>query len=105
MQSTVRHLFLDDLSRSDVEKGAITARGIGMSLEKSTCHDCGKKGHYVRHCKGKKKSSNSTSTETNDKQVNKKSSNMKTGSRDTVVHKWCSVHKTTSHDDAECYAQ
>lgn len=32
-------------------------------------------------------------------------SNGKAGSKDTTEQKWCSLHKTTTHDDAERYAQ
>ena len=103
MQSTMRHLFLD-LSRNDGALGAIAGRGIAMTVKTSTCHNCGKKGHYARNCKGKE-SNNSKSTGANDKQKNKESSQVKKGSNDTAEQKWCSVHKTTSHDDAECYRQ
>ena len=38
-------------------------------------------------------------------QKKKESYKVKTGSKDTAEQKWCSVHKTPSHDDAECNAQ
>jgi len=34
---------------------------------------------------------------------NKESSKIKAGSNDEAKQKWCSVHKTTSHDDSERY--
>ena len=91
MQSAMRYLFLNDLSRDDGEKGAIAGRGIAITREKLTCHACGKKGHYARNVKGKKESNNSRSIGANDKQMNKESSKIKTGSKDTA-EKWCSVH-------------
>ena len=43
MQSVMRHLFLDDLSRKDGTMGAIAGRGIVMAVKTSTWHNCGKK--------------------------------------------------------------
>ena len=76
-----------------------------MTVETSTCHNCGEKGHYARSCKGRKESnSNSKSIGANDKQKNKEISKVKTGSKDeTADQKLGSAHKTTSHDDAQCY--
>ena len=104
IQSTMRHRFLD-LSRSDGEKGVVAGRVIAMTLETSTCHKIGKKVNYPRNCKGTKESNSSKSTAAKDEQKKKESSKVKTGSKDTVELKWCLVHKTTSHDDAECHAQ
>ena len=50
MQSTMRHLFLDDLPRNDAAMGAIAGRGIAMTVKTLTCHICGRKGHYARNC-------------------------------------------------------
>ena len=36
MQSVMRHLFLDDLSRKDGTMGAIAGRGIVMAVKTST---------------------------------------------------------------------
>ena len=80
MQSTIHHVFIEDLSRNDGAMGAIAGRGIAMAVKTSTCHNCGKKGLYARNCEVKK------------------------GSKDTAEQKWCSIHKTTSHD-AECIMQ
>ena len=98
MQSTMRHLYLDDLSRNDRAKGAVAGRGITMTAETSTCYNCVKKGHYTRNCMHK-------STGAHGKPKNKEDSKMKSGSKDAAEQKLCCVHKTTSHDDAECYAQ
>ena len=50
MQSTLRHLYLDDLFRNEGAKGVIVGRGIAMTAEKSTCHNCGKQRYYARNC-------------------------------------------------------
>ncbi|CAN0592678.1 unnamed protein product, partial [Laminaria digitata] len=46
------------------------------------CHNCGKSGHYRSGC-AKKKS----------------------GSGGSAGQKWCTVHRTTTHNDDECYVQ
>ena len=38
MQSTMRHLFLGDMSRNDGAMGAIAGRYIAMKVKTSTCH-------------------------------------------------------------------
>ena len=98
MQTTMRYLYLDDLSRNDGAKVAIAGRGMAMIAETSTCYNCGKKGYYTRNCKHK-------CTGAHNKQKNKESSKMKAGSKDAAEQKWRCVHKTTSDDDAECYEQ
>ncbi|CAN0596200.1 unnamed protein product, partial [Laminaria digitata] len=50
MQTTMRHLYLDDLSRNGGAKGKIAGRGVAMAAGTSTCHTCGKEGHYARNC-------------------------------------------------------
>ena len=40
-----------------------------------------------------------------EEQDSKESSNGKAASNVGAEHKWCSVHKITSHDDTECYKQ
>ena len=77
-----------------------------MTVETLTCHNCGKKGHYTRNCKSKKDSNNNSKpTGAHDKRKNKESSKVKKRSNYTAEQKRCYVHKTTSHDDAECYRQ
>ena len=76
-----------------------------MTAEISACSYCGKKGHYARNCWRKRDDNNSKSTGSNDKQKDTESSNGETGSKDTAEQRWCSLHKTTTYDDAECYAQ
>ena len=89
MQSTMHHLYLDYLSRNSDTKTA--GRGVAMTAA-STCSHCGKQGHYARNC-WKRKS------------TGKESSNGKAASNIGAEHKWCSVHKTVSHADTECYKQ
>ena len=102
MQSTMRHLYLDDLSRnSDI---TIAGRGVAMTTA-STCSHCGEQGRYARNCWKRKDDNDSKSTGAYNKQKNKESSNGKAASNVGAEHKWCSVHKTTSHDNTECYKQ
>lgn len=49
MQSTLRHLYLDELARNDGEKGAVAGGGIAMTGETPTCHACGNQGYYTRN--------------------------------------------------------
>ena len=71
----------------------------------STCSHCGKQGHFARNCWKRKDDNDSKSTNTHNKQKNNESSNGEAACNVGAEHKWCSVHKTTSHDDAECYKQ
>ena len=71
----------------------------------STCSHCGKQGHYARNCWKTKDDNDSKSTGAHNKQKNKESLNGKAASNVGAEHKWCSVHKTASHDDTECYKQ
>ena len=84
MQSTMRHLFLDDLSCNDGAKGAIAGRDIAVTVETSTDDIGDKTEHYARNCKGKKESNNRKSSGAHDKQENKESSKVKTGSKDSA---------------------
>ena len=47
IQSTMRHLYLDDLSCNSDTK--IAGRGVAMTTA-STCSHCGNQRHYVRNC-------------------------------------------------------
>lgn len=92
MQTTMRHLYPDDLSRgSSTEK--IAGRGTAMSAETSACDCCGKKGHQEGNCWKKRDET---------KRGNKKHLGSKARG---AGQRWCSVHKTTSHSDEKCYAQ
>ena len=71
----------------------------------STCNHCGKQGHYARNCWKKKNGNDNKSTGSHDNQKIKESAMAKAASNVGAEYKWWSVHKTTSHDDQECYSQ
>jgi len=83
MQSTMRHLYLDDLSRNSGAKGKIAGRGVAMSAETSICNYCGKEGHHARTCRKKRDEANK-SNGTNDK----KFFGGKTGTKGAAGQKW-----------------
>ena len=98
IQSVLRHLYLDGLSRN--RTGRIAGRGTAMTATSATpdpsaiiCHNCGKSGHY--------RNGYAVPTKANGPARRKK----KSGSGGSVGQNWCTVHKTTTHNDAECYAQ
>ncbi|CAN0198582.1 unnamed protein product, partial [Laminaria digitata] len=77
IQSTMRHLYLDGLSRGKTRKSldvapSCSSNSIIIRYHRSVviCHNCGKESHYKSGC--------------------------------AVPGKWCSVHKTTTHGDTEC---
>ena len=100
IQATImRHLYFDGLSRN--KTGRIAGGGTAMTVASETNsvvtrHNCGKDGHCKSDCdkpgrmygKGKKPSAGH---------------NKKTGGG--AGQKWYSIHMTTTHTDAECYAQ
>ena len=47
-QSTMRHPYYDELSRSNGAKGKIAARGVAMTAETTPCSRCGQGSHLVR---------------------------------------------------------
>ena len=103
MQRTMRHLYLDHISRNSDTK--IAGRGVAMTAA-STCSHCGKQGHYASNCWKRKDDNGSKSTGAFNKQKNKEPPNDKAASNVGAEHKWCSVHKPASHDDTtECYEQ
>ena len=50
MQSTMHHLFLDELSRSNGAKGKIAGCGVAMTAKQTTCPHFGQDGHLIRNC-------------------------------------------------------
>ena len=85
MQTTMRHMFLDKQSW-DGTKGRIAGRGTAMTTKIPTDHDaycfkCKERGHTNRSCP-----------------------NFKPRTKLDGAVKWCSVHRTTSHSDEECYS-
>ena len=100
-QCAMRHLYLDILSRYN--GATIAGRGDGMPAETSTCLNCDNQGYYARNWyTGKadciKKSSRSIRTR---RYICK-------GQCRVQGRRWaedCSSHKSTSHGEADCYAQ
>ncbi|CAN0244684.1 unnamed protein product [Laminaria digitata] len=105
IQSTMRHLYLDGLSRG--KSGKIAGRGTIMIAATASssdissfviCHNCGREGHYKSGCavpgkvysKGKKTAAAAGQTKKTE---------------GGAGQKWCSVQKPTTHSDTECYAQ
>ena len=84
IQSTMRHLYLDDLSRNSDTK--IAGRGAAMTAA-STCSHCGKQEYYARNCWKMKDDYDSRSTGAHNKQKNKESSNDKTAYNVGAGHK------------------
>lgn len=73
--TAVRHGYLDDLFHDEGAEEGISGRGIAMTAEKSTCHNCGKQGPYARvtgtrTCYKDKASNINLSPEGHDKQKN-----------------------------------
>ena len=86
MQTTMRHMFLDQWSRNET-KGRIAGRGVAMTTKTSTdhgvyCFKCKERGHTKRNCP-----------------------KFKPRTKPDGAAKWCSVHRATSHSDEECYSQ
>lgn len=83
MQTTMRHMFLDEQSRNG-SKGGIAGRGFAMATTTSkqrACFGCGESGHTKRNCPRRRKT------------------------KPAGAAKWCCVHFTTRHSDEECYEQ
>lgn len=100
-QNRRRHLYLD-LSRNGGAKGENAGRGAAMSAETSTCHNCGKRGHYARKCYRDRAGSIKKSSVAHGKHKNKK---FFKGQGSIQGRCWAEVvffvYKTNSHDDAD----
>ena len=86
MQTTMRHMFLDQQSRNGT-KGRIAGRGTAMTTKTSTDHNvyffkCKERGHTKRKCP-----------------------KFKSRTKPDGAAKWCLVHRTISPSDEECYSQ
>ena len=85
MQTTMRHMFLDEQSRNGT-KGRITGRGSVMTAVTSEqgiiCYWCKNRGHSKKDCP-----------------------KFKSRTKPAGAAKWCSVHRTTTHRNEECYSQ
>ena len=93
MQSTMRHLHWDGLSRNSDTKSA--GRGVAVTTA-STCSHCGSKGTTPATA-GKGRDSKFPGS--HDKQNSSDYSKGKERLKDTDDRKWCSVHTTTSRSD------
>ncbi|CAN0094055.1 unnamed protein product, partial [Laminaria digitata] len=103
----MRHLYLDNLSRRKEAEGRITGRDIAMSVESVVCYNCDEVGHISRNCAMSAKNNTGGYTKQGKKDSKKNPSWAKAGSRGGggAGDKWCSVHKSTTHSDTECYQQ
>ena len=85
MQTTMRHMFLDEQSRNGT-KGRIAGRGSVMTAVTSEqdiiCYWCKNRGHSKKDCP-----------------------KFKSRTKPAGAAKWCSVHRTTTHRNEECYSQ
>ena len=85
MQTTMRHMFLDEQSRNRT-KGLIAGRGSVMTAVTSEqdiiCYWCKNRGHSKKDCP-----------------------KFKSRTKPAGAAKWCSVHRTTTHRNEECYSQ
>ena len=85
MQTTMRHMFLDEQSRNRT-KGRIAGRGSVMTAVTSEqdiiCYWCKNRGHSKKDCP-----------------------KFKSRTKPAGAAKWCSVHRTTTHRNEECYSQ
>ena len=116
IQHTMRNFYMDEESRRRESKGRVAGRGAAMTVESTRdlseiiCHNCKKPGHYMRRCPTSDNGKRSNDKRNNGKQdKNKKGpaakGYKKPGSGGGGGQKWCSVHKSTTHNDAECYKQ
>ena len=85
MQTTMRHMFLDEQSRNGT-KGRIAGRGSVMTAVTSEqdiiCYWCKNRGHSKKDCP-----------------------KFKSRTKPAGAAKWCSVHRTTTHRNEEYYSQ
>ena len=85
MQTTMRHMFLDEQSRNWT-KGRIAGRGSAVTAVTSEqdiiCYWCKNRGHSKKDCP-----------------------KFKSRTKPAGEAKWCSVHRTTTHRNGECHSQ
>lgn len=118
IEKTMRNVYLDNLSRRKATAGRIAGRGIAMAahstpgLSDTTCYDCKGIGHYSYDCPSPL-NSGGDSNENGDNHDNHQTgrrkggqgSKSKQGSGDGGGQKWCSLHNSTTHNDADCHTQ
>ncbi|CAM9499401.1 unnamed protein product [Laminaria digitata] len=107
IQTTMRHLYVDNLSRSKEAGGRIAGRGIAMSAEPVVCYNCDEVGHFSRNCRMPAKKNTGGYNKQGKKDSKKTPAGAKAGSGGggSAGETWCSVHKSTTHNDTECYQQ
>ena len=96
---TMRNMYVNGLHKSwRQERGsAMSADVARRDTSGLKCHSCGKTGHCQRECTtNTKKIANAPNAHKMIKPSKK---------RTASTTKWCSLHNTTSHNDAECKAQ
>lgn len=105
IQTTMRLLYLDNLSRSNEIKGKVAGRGVTISVESVICDNCDKAEHISRNYLMSAKSNTAGYIKQNNSK--KEIPGVKTGpgSGGATRQKWCSVHKSMTHNDADCYQQ
>ncbi|CAN0023517.1 unnamed protein product [Pylaiella littoralis] len=85
IQTTMRHMFLDEQSRNGTN-GRIAGRDSVMTsvtLEQDIiCYRCKNRGHSKKDCP-----------------------KFKSRTKPAGAAKWCSAHRTTTHRNEECYSQ
>ncbi|CAM9684860.1 unnamed protein product, partial [Ascophyllum nodosum] len=90
MQTTMRHMFLDEQSRNGT-KGRVAGHRSVMTAVTSEqdiiCYWCKNRGHSKKDCPNRNGVGKSRKT------------------KPAGATKWCSKHNTTSHSDEECYQQ
>ena len=102
IQSSMRHLYLDNLSRRNAIDNKITGRGAATMAEPKpdrdqvVYHYCNKPGHYQRcYALFRKDKKNRKPAFTRGK----------AGPGGIAEKTWCSIHNSTSHNDVDCYEQ
>lgn len=98
MQPVLRHLYLDEVSRKKNPFGRPNTAAVMTAASTPEhavviCHRCGMAGHYKVGCAMPAKTGEKTSNS------GKKHASGGGGK------KWCSVHRSTTHSDEECYKQ
>ena len=75
----------------------MTAASASPDPSDISCHNCGKAGSYKTGCAVPVKAYGKSNKPAGQKK--------KSGSGGGARQKWCSVHKTTTHNDGGCYEQ
>ena len=75
----------------------MTAASTSPDRSAILCHNCGKEGHNRSGCAVPAKAHGKSNKPAGQKK--------KSGSGGSAGQMWCYAHKTTTHNDAECYGQ